>query len=75
MYVHMHFSFCYILVFSFSFPHSLIPSMQSLQSELSSLRSEVEGGRERVRELEIMVEDKEEQARIVEKKSNGLVRR
>ena len=48
--------------------------MQSLQTELSGLRSEVEGGRERVRELEMMVEDKEEHVRIVEKKSNGLVR-
>jgi hypothetical protein len=34
----------------------------------------VEGGRERVRELEMMVEDKEEHVRIVEKKSNGLLK-
>ena len=33
----------------------------------------MEEERERGRELEIAVEDKEEQVRIVEKKSNGLV--
>ena len=34
----------------------------------------MEAGKERVRELEMVIGDKEEQVRIVEKKSNGLVR-
>ena len=51
-------SYSHVLILSFCY--TLIPSMQSLEGELSGLRSEVEGGRERVKELEIMVEDKEE---------------
>lgn len=49
-------------------------SFQSLEDELSRLHADVEAGKERVKELEMMVGDKEEQVRIVEKKSNGLVR-
>ena len=48
--------------------------MQSLQAELSGLQGEVEAGRERVRELEVELADKEEKVRIVERKSNGMVR-
>ena len=48
--------------------------MQSLQAELSGLQGEVEAGRERVRELEVVLADKEEKVRIVERKSNGMVR-
>lgn len=40
---------------------------------MSEVRREVEEGRERVKELEMTLQDKEEMVRIVEKKSNGLV--
>ena len=46
---------------------------QSLRAEVSEVRREVEEGRERVKELEMTLQDKEEMVRIVEKKSNGLV--
>ena len=45
-----------------------------MQSELCDVRGEVERERERVKELEMTLQDKEEMVRIVEKKSNGLVR-
>ena len=45
-----------------------------MQSELCDVRGEVERERERVKELEMNLQDKEEMVRIVEKKSNGLVR-
>ena len=49
-------------------------ALQSLQGKLCGAQREAEEGRERERELEMKLEDKTEQVRIVEKKSNGLVR-
>ena len=47
--------------------------LQSLATQLVEVRREVDEERERLKELEMTLQDKEEMVRIVEKKSNGLV--
>ena len=47
---------------------------QGLGGELTAVRQEVGREREKVRELEMAVSDKEDQVHIVEKKSQGIVR-
>ena len=56
---------------SFSFSFSSVP--QSLQAEVESTRAEVGRYHERSEELEQVVEDKKEESKIIEKKSNSMV--
>jgi folylpolyglutamate synthase/dihydropteroate synthase len=56
----------------YTYPHTGI-YLQSLESELSSCRHELEESQSKMEELERTLDDKQEAVRVVEKKSQNMV--
>ena len=53
--------------------HTCTMYLQSLESELSSCRHELEESQSQMEELERTLDDKQEAVRVVEKKSQNMV--